>query len=224
MCARVFAQAEQRIFCTAKLQLNAIAICDAQARTRELGSSSCPPSLPWAPLTRGVSTNRPKKPSNARQRRERERRQRTKKRTMTHMCIYAKPETDTTGRKGMENGGGGNGKGVVDAHGWSPRRNHALHKFHGWRASLFLRFTKRDNICAYRCHRPRLWKHEFHDDCSRIPWFRVSMFISVSSSLSLSLAHFCFSIDSPRSGSRFKMTLSRSERSRPPMHWPSARY
>lgn len=37
----VFAQAEQRIFCRTKLQLNAIAICDAQARTRELGTS-CP--------------------------------------------------------------------------------------------------------------------------------------------------------------------------------------
>lgn len=37
----VFAQAEQRIFCRTKLQLNAIAICDAQVRTRELGTS-CP--------------------------------------------------------------------------------------------------------------------------------------------------------------------------------------
>ena len=126
MCARVFAQAEQRIFCTAKLQLNAIAICDAQARTRELGSFLSPsfPACPGSP-SRGVSTNRPKKRATPdREENGRrpvrmtkdDRRQRTKKRMMTHMCIYAKPETDITEERGWKRenqwkGGGRSGGG-----------------------------------------------------------------------------------------------------------------
>lgn len=83
--------------------------------------ASCPPLLPAPSVPFGLSgcVHEPtEKASNARQGGKREsarrgrgltkddRRQRTKKRMMTHMCIYAKPETDTPrGRKGDGNGG-----------------------------------------------------------------------------------------------------------------------